>query len=68
VGEVICDFVHMILVYCGEYWMWFNGCAYVFLLVSARKLLHEKWGGCGRVIVVVMNVLLLVMISLLLFI
>jgi hypothetical protein len=62
------SFVHMILVYCGEYYMWFNGCAHVFLHVSDLEFLHEKWGGCDGVMEWVMNVLLIVMVLLLSFI
>lgn len=60
-------FVHIVLRYCGEYCVSFNGCAHVFLRVSDLEFLDEKWSGCGRVIEGVMNVLLLLMILMFLF-
>jgi hypothetical protein len=41
--EVTCDFVFIILVYCGEYFVWFDGCVYVFLFVPNLEFLVGRW-------------------------
>jgi hypothetical protein len=41
--EVMCGFVHKVLVYYHGYFMWFNDCVHVFLPVSNLEFLAERW-------------------------
>jgi hypothetical protein len=43
----MCGFVSIILEYCGECHMWFNGFLHTFVRVSNWELLVEWWDRCG---------------------
>jgi hypothetical protein len=64
--EAACGFVCIILMYCGECCVWFDGCVHVFLCVSNLEFLVERWDRCGQVMEGVVNALLLAMLFLLL--
>jgi hypothetical protein len=58
----MCGFVFVILVYCGDYSVRFNGYVYVFVCVSNVQFVASRWDLCGRVMELVVNGLLLEMV------
>jgi hypothetical protein len=60
----MCSLVYIILEYCGEHRVWFDGFLHVFVCLSNWELLAEQWGRCGCVKVGDANGLLLAVVFL----
>jgi hypothetical protein len=39
----MCGFMYIIMMYCGEFCVRFNGCVHVFLCVCSVEFLVERW-------------------------